>query len=323
MTDIVGTAGNDTLTGGNGADSIVGLEGDDSLVGGVGNDTLVGNDGADTLFAGPGNNLIAGGYGIDTAVYLGPASAYTIAVSGGSTDFHTVVGPGVNDYLVEIERIKFADGVVDLVSTFLSISPLSADTVEGSGTGVTAFEFQVTRSGDLSVETSVSWAVDSVGDHAADHIDFIGGILPYGSITFAAGEVTKIVTFNVSRDSREEADETFEISLSGGSDGVSIAQGRATGTIRNDDTAPLPSVSIATLVGDLNEGTGTGVSVFSYEVTRSGDLSGASQVAWSVEGSGANAASAADFQNGVLPGGVVSFAAGEASQIVKVRVVRD
>ncbi|MGX9963165.1 Calx-beta domain-containing protein, partial [Roseomonas sp. F4] len=167
-----------------------------------------------------------------------------------------------------------------------------------------------------------SWSVAGSGANAANAADFQNGVLPGGVVSFAAGEASQIVKVRVVRDAVAEANEGFTVTLASPS-GATINQATASGVIRNDDAAALPSLSIATLVGDLNEGTGTGVSVFSYEVTRSGDLSSASQVAWSVAGSGANATDAADFQNGVLPGGMVNFAAGEASQIVKVRVLRD
>ena len=46
------------------------------------------------------------------------------------------------------------------------------------------------------------------------------------------------------------------------------------------------------------------------------DVSGASDVDYTVTGSGANPADAADFANGVLPSGTVSFAAGETAKTV-------
>jgi Ca2+-binding RTX toxin-like protein len=57
----VGTAGNDTLTGGVGRDQLIGKAGDDELFGGGGNDILTGGPDADpmnvdTLTGGPGND---------------------------------------------------------------------------------------------------------------------------------------------------------------------------------------------------------------------------------------------------------------------------
>jgi Ca2+-binding RTX toxin-like protein len=77
MATINGTAGNDTLAGGNAADSITGFGGNDSLsggggidsvFGGQGNDTLNGDGGADSLEGGTGNDTIFGGSGNDVII---------------------------------------------------------------------------------------------------------------------------------------------------------------------------------------------------------------------------------------------------------------
>ena len=60
-TDLIGTAGDDTLTGTDRNDTIKGGEGDDSLIGGVGNDYLNGNAGADTLIGGESNDILDSG----------------------------------------------------------------------------------------------------------------------------------------------------------------------------------------------------------------------------------------------------------------------
>jgi Ca2+-binding RTX toxin-like protein len=77
MATINGTAGNDTLAGGNNADSITGFGGNDSvsggggidsIFGGQGNDTLNGDGGADNIQGGTGNDTILGGAGNDVIV---------------------------------------------------------------------------------------------------------------------------------------------------------------------------------------------------------------------------------------------------------------
>jgi hypothetical protein len=118
-----------------------------------------------------------------------------------------------------------------------------------------------------------------------------------------------------------EADETFTVSLSPLASG-SIGTGTATGTIRNDDT--LATYSLQPLNLPLREGSGSGVTVFEYLATRSGDLSLAASVPWQV-GRYAfnNPADEADFAGGVLPAGRVAFGIGETTSIIKVRVQRD
>lgn len=60
---ILGTSGNDTLTGKNGSDCLVGGEGNDNLYGGQGTDVLIGGAGDDTLDGGQGTDVCYGGSG--------------------------------------------------------------------------------------------------------------------------------------------------------------------------------------------------------------------------------------------------------------------
>jgi Ca2+-binding RTX toxin-like protein len=64
---ILGTADNNTLIAGAGADSITGLAGNDALNGGAGNDTLVGGAGSDVLTGGDG----ADRFGFESPVKAG------------------------------------------------------------------------------------------------------------------------------------------------------------------------------------------------------------------------------------------------------------
>ncbi|MCU4179722.1 Ig-like domain-containing protein [Bosea sp. BH3] len=59
-------AGNDVVTGGNGAENLDGGAGNDTLKGGAGNDTLAGGEGDDTLDGGSGDDVVTGGIGNDT-----------------------------------------------------------------------------------------------------------------------------------------------------------------------------------------------------------------------------------------------------------------
>lgn len=60
-----GDAGSDVLSGGNGNDALSGGEGDDRLNGGNGNDQLSGGAGSDTLEGGNGSDTLLGGAGAD------------------------------------------------------------------------------------------------------------------------------------------------------------------------------------------------------------------------------------------------------------------
>lgn len=63
--NLIGSRGNDALTGDAGANSLAGGAGNDSLWGGEGDDTLEGGNGNDRLWGGLGNDVLSGGSGND------------------------------------------------------------------------------------------------------------------------------------------------------------------------------------------------------------------------------------------------------------------
>ncbi len=63
-----GTASNNRISGGSGADNLDGADGDDTILGNAGNDTLTGGIGNDLLDGGLGNDAMKGGVGNDTYV---------------------------------------------------------------------------------------------------------------------------------------------------------------------------------------------------------------------------------------------------------------
>ena len=201
----------------------------------------------------------------------------------------------------------------------MAIAATDASKAEGN-TGSTPFTFTVTRSGDTTGASSATYTVTGSGANAADAADFTGAALPTGTVSFAAGETSKLVTINVAGDTTVEANEGFTVTLSAPSAGTTITTAAATGTIVNDDASP--SLAIAATDASKAEGN-TGSTPFTFTVTRSGDTTGASSATYTVTGSGANAANAADFTGAALPTGTVSFAAGETSKLVTINVAGD
>ena len=199
----------------------------------------------------------------------------------------------------------------DSAPASLSIAATSADKPEGQA-GSTPFTFTVTRSGDLDGTASAHWAVDGL---AVDATDFADGVLPSGTLSFATGETSKIVSIDVAGDTVVEANEAFSVVLSNPGVGAILGTASASGIIHNDDS----SLSIVATHADRSEGD-TGTTPFTFTVTRSGDLDGIVSAHWAVDGS---AVDATDFANGVLPSGTVSFAAGETSKIISIEVAGD
>ena len=193
----------------------------------------------------------------------------------------------------------------------LSIAATRADKPEGDS-GSTAFTFTVTRTGDLSSAASARWAV---AGSAVDGTDFTGGVLPTGTVSFAAGQSSKVITIGVAGDRTGEANEAFRVELSQPSAGTTIGTSSARGSILNDDA----SLSIAATNADRPE-RDLGSSAFTFTVTRAGDLSGAASARWTVTGPAVNGA---DFTDGVLPTGTVSFADGQSSKVIRIDVAGD
>jgi serralysin len=302
--------------GGSGADDITGNALNNRLEGGAGDDILTGGLGDDTLVGGAGN---------DIAAYAGLASAYSISLI--STGIYKVIGPEGTDRLEGIERLRFGsagpvaiDSLVAVTPATLAIVATAASKLEGNS-GATAFTFTVTRSGNTAIAASASWSVAGAGLNPANASDFTGGVLPSGSVSFAAGETSKTITVNVAGDSVVEPIESFAVTLAAPAANTSISVATATGFILNDDVAVATLSILGTGLSKAEGNSGT--TAFSFTVSRGGDTSGTVSAVWSVAGSGSNAASASDFQGNKLPSGTVTFLAGETSKVVSFLVSGD
>src|SRR6186713_547917 len=91
--NLFGGAGNDTLTGGSGADQLFGEAGNDTLsgkggadllFGGAGNDTLTGGDGDDQMFGQAGNDRMIWNPGDDSDLMEGGEGNDTAEINGGN-----------------------------------------------------------------------------------------------------------------------------------------------------------------------------------------------------------------------------------------------
>ena len=116
---LIGLAGNDSLDGGDGNDilnagagndTLDGGDGNDILNAGAGNDTLDGGDGNDVLEGGQGADILGGGAGVDAVSYENSESGVVIdlatsTASGGDAngdaiaDFESAIGSNFNDIL--------------------------------------------------------------------------------------------------------------------------------------------------------------------------------------------------------------------------------
>jgi hypothetical protein len=202
------------------------------------------------------------------------------------------------------------------IASGISITTLSSDQAEGNSS-FTPFSFNVSRQGDLSTSCSIDWSVTGTGSSPAQPGDFQAGSFPAGSLSFAANEASKTITINVVGDTDLEPNKLFRVSLANPV-GTTIATASATGTIRNDDsTLALSAIAIEQPEGN------SGITNYTFTVSREGDASSGSSASWTVTGTGANPASADDFQAGSWPSGSVILGAGETSKTITVAVAGD
>ncbi|MCZ8199853.1 MULTISPECIES: ELWxxDGT repeat protein [unclassified Microcystis] len=152
----------------------------------------------------------------------------------------------------------------------LAIAATSANQTEGNS-GSKAFTFTVTRAVNTTGTNNVNWAVTGSGSNPANATDFVGGLLPSGTVSFAAGETSKVITVNVRGDTAVELNENFTVTLSNATNGATITTATATGTINNDDF--IGTSGPDTLVGTSGADAMTGLAGNdTYTVNNAGDL---------------------------------------------------
>lgn len=252
----------------------------------------------------PGTDLLTFGNVAGSPAGPGPGSL-------GPGTYYIWYQEGPND------ETTYTFNIVSTVSAVsLAIAATDANKLEGNA-GNTPFTFAVTRTGDTSGATTANWTVTGTGANPANAADF-GGALPSGTVSFGVGETTKDITVNVSGDVVGELNENFAVTLSNLSAPATINTATAAGSILNDDKG----LAITPTNASQTEGN-SGIKAFTFTIDRVGDTSGTTDMKWTVTGSGANPANAADFDSGILPIGKVRFLPGETSKLISVNVRGD
>lgn len=284
MAIIVGSDSDDpSLDGTDRADTISGLGGSD-VIHSRGTDIWTGE--VDTLIGGPGNDflyndygrakyIVAGDWGKDT-IYSGVyGDAYQDTIvfedlarsevkfveDGESLYIHDMHAPNTGNYVriphwftnEDVYTFEF-NGTADPASLSLTTPSVTKD--EGNSGATTEFAFGVARTGDLSTAADVSYAVTGSGASPAGAADFAGGVLPGGTVSFAAGSTSQVIRVNVAGDASVEPDEGFTLTLSDPTNGATLGTASAAGTIRNEDVAAPANVATAgddTLAGSSGD----------------------------------------------------------------------
>ncbi|MFQ5948936.1 MAG: calcium-binding protein [Acidimicrobiia bacterium] len=179
MAEIIGTLGDDILTGGSEDDEILGLSGADLLEGQAGDDTLVGGNGDDTLFGGPG----------------GEPTEETVTL-----DFDTL-NPDDADFFV-VQTSLTEDGF--LLSAFSNGEP-GGFVSDGTGSSLFVDALRLGNSPGTTTLTSVDGSTFTL-----ESID-LDAVVGAGTVTFtgetSGGDTVDPVTFTLEGDSGFE---TFE-----------------------------------------------------------------------------------------------------------------
>jgi VCBS repeat-containing protein len=241
--DIDGGSGEDVIDGGNGDDDIDGGDDDDiiyggnggdALNGGGGNDELFGQNGNDHLTGGAGDDLIDGNNGFDIAYYSGNIGEYSFFAAAGY--LHVVhlggAGPDGHDQLIRVERLVFADRVVNI----------------GSGHNVpVAVDDHVFINEDTGTYSSGAASVkDNDFDFDGDPLTVTGGTFTgtYGTLTLNANGTYSYTLFASAQalDTGENVTDSFNYILTDndGSDTGTLVfhiAGLNDAPVANDDTA--------------------------------------------------------------------------------------
>ena len=190
-----------------------------------------------------------------------------------------------------------------------TLSVADASVTEGNS-GTHQLAFAVSLSAAATAPVTVAYATsDGTATAGSDYT------ATHGTVTFAAGETSKVVNVSVLGDTVVEANETLNLTLSTPS-GATLAHGSAVGTIINDDTAPLPTLSI----GDASFAEGSAAAPGEGNFTVS--LSAASTTPVTVDFATADGTAIAGSDY-TATHGTVTFAAGETSKIIHVDAIGD
>jgi ELWxxDGT repeat protein len=274
---VAGTGRADTIQGGAGNDDIEGAGGDDRLDGQRGQDTLRGGAGDDQLSLildapGTGRDLVRGDAGFDRlTLELTSAQLADGAVMDELVRLQGVLAalpPGAEGqrFLSRALQLDMAgveaafvllDGARELtlaeaIAPVFRLRLVDNTSPEGNGPGATgSATLYIERvSGSLAAST-LTYSVAGSGLAPADAADLLRGLGSFTTTIFE-GQIFAAVQLFFQPDTRQEADETFTVTLTGTSVGrIDTTQASAEVVIRDDDAPPTSAdLSLTLARGD-------------------------------------------------------------------------
>ena len=227
--DVSGDDGNDQVAGGSGNDSVSGNLGNDIVNGEAGDDIVNGNEGDDSLFGGNGNDILRGD---GTATLGGVAGNDRLNGQAGSD---TLLGGGGADNIdggAGNDLVDSADPVPEALPATISVS--GGSVAEGNaGNAVLNFTLTLSQPSFLPISVTVQ---TQDGSATVANLDYT----PVNqTVTFAPGTTTATVAVPVAGDATNEINESVRLVLSAPTNGARLVNQEASGTITNDDAAPI------------------------------------------------------------------------------------
>ena len=185
-----------------------------------------------------------------------PIHAVAAGVETFTTSADTTVSQGHDNLLfnppnaLTSDQVQFNTGQVAV--TAIPTVTLSDVTQAEGNSGTTDFVFTATLSSASAGAVTVNFATSDGTATTADN-DYVA---TSGTLSFAAGVTSQLVTVMVNGDTTNEPDENFTVSLSGLTGDATLATNSSgIGTITNDDPVPTLTVSSPAPVNEGNSGT--------------------------------------------------------------------
>ena len=113
-------------------------------------------------------------------------------------------------------------------------------TIAEGNAGTSTATFTVTRTGGNAAFDLTYATADGTATAGSDYV-----AQPTGTVSFAAGDLTKTISVTINGDATVEPDETFFVNLLNVTGGGTIVKSQGIGTISNDD-------AVAAVVGDIS-----------------------------------------------------------------------
>ena len=303
--------------------------------------TITDDDGAPVLSI--GDVTVAEGGGTATfTVTLSAASGQTVTVGYATANGTATAG---SDYTATTGTLTFAPGTLtqtvgvpiladalnEPTETFLVnlSAPVNATIGDGQATGTITDDdgAPVLSIGDVTVAegggtatftvtlSAASGQTVTVGYATANGTATAGSdyTATTGTLTFAPGTLTQTVGVPILADALNEPTETFLVNLSAPVN-ATIGDGQATGTITDDDGAPVLSIGDVSVLEGNSGGTNA-----TFTLTLSAPSGLSVTVPWTTADGTATAADS-DYR---AASGTVTFAAGVTTRTINVRVYGD